>query len=82
MYFFTWHTYIRNRLNRVAGNGYWKETGGNDIQIGSKGNPIGYKKTLVYYQFQGNYSKGDATKSVFYQYQYQGNYSEKRCNED
>lgn len=41
MYFFTWHTYIRNRLNRVAGNGYWKETGGNDIQIGSKGNPIG-----------------------------------------
>ncbi|KAK9178333.1 hypothetical protein WN943_027523 [Citrus x changshan-huyou] len=79
MYFFTWHTYIRNRLNRVAGNGYWKETGGNDIQIGSKGNPIGYKKTLVYYQFQGNYSKGDATKSVFYQYQYQyqGNYSEK-----
>ncbi|KAH9648240.1 NAC transcription factor 32 [Citrus sinensis] len=73
MYFFTWPSYIGNCRSRVAGNGYWKDTEGDDIKIGTKENPIGYKKTLIYYQFEGNYSGEGARMPPFYQFQ--GNYN-------
>lgn len=77
MYFFTRPTY-RDPHYRVAGNGYWKETVGRDIPIGSEEDPIGYQKTLVYYEFKRNYydPNGDIMLNLCNQYKYHGNYSE------
>ncbi|KAL9411820.1 hypothetical protein AB3S75_045425 [Citrus x aurantiifolia] len=52
LYFFTPRDrkYLNGtRPNRAAGRGYWKATGVDNI-IGRKENPIGYRKSLVYYQ--------------------------------
>ncbi|KDO53676.1 hypothetical protein CISIN_1g046218mg [Citrus sinensis] len=53
------------RPNRAAGRGYWKATGVDNI-IGRKENPIGYRKSLVYYQ--GYPKKSKKTNWIMHEY--------------
>lgn len=59
MYLFTprcrKYPYGRVGASRCAGNGHWKATG-DDTPVGNKEEPVGYRKTLVFYERNRNHS--------------------------
>ncbi|CAA2988356.1 NAC domain-containing protein 72-like [Olea europaea var. sylvestris] len=66
-YFFTSRARRYNnggRPNRTAANGYWKATGG-DVVVQSKGQEVGRKKVLVYYEGK---SKNQKTNWIMHEF--------------
>ncbi|WOG86797.1 hypothetical protein DCAR_0206015 [Daucus carota subsp. sativus] len=57
-----------NRPNRAAGDGYWKATGA-DKKVSYKGEIVGYRKALVFYQ--GKAPKGDKTNWIMHEFRVQ-----------
>ncbi|XP_022858969.1 NAC domain-containing protein 21/22-like isoform X2 [Olea europaea var. sylvestris] len=70
-YFFTSRTrkYHKGcRPDRTAADGYWKATGG-DIIVQSKGQEVGRKKVLVYYEKKSdNNNKGTKTNWIMHEF--------------
>ncbi|CAA2985045.1 NAC domain-containing 72-like [Olea europaea subsp. europaea] len=70
-YFFTSRTrkyHKGSRPDRTAADGYWKATGG-DIIVQSKGQEVGRKKVLVYYERKSdNNNKGTKTNWIMHKF--------------
>ena len=80
MYFFTPRArkYPKGtRPDRAAGFGYWKATGVDNI-IGEKTNPVGYRKSLVYYQ--GLHKRSITTNWIMHEYRIDKNSPSRSAN--
>lgn len=69
MYFFTpRERKYRNgsRPNRAAADGYWKATGADKLVLDKMDNPIGFKKSLVFYK--GKPPNGDKSNWIMHEY--------------